>query len=69
MKFSRRRVFIITELKWLHLTFSKSQVLWEGERNSKLLIVFSSKVQLLTMMKFTDIGFSLVPMTKNTNGS
>ena len=32
MKLSRRRVYDITELKWLHLTFSKSQVLWEGEK-------------------------------------
>ena len=32
MKLSRRRVYDITELKWLHLTFSKSQVLWDGEK-------------------------------------
>ena len=27
-----RRVYDITELKWLHQTFSGSQVLWEGEK-------------------------------------
>ena len=32
MKLSRRRVYDITELKWLRLTFSKNQVLWEGEK-------------------------------------